>query len=69
MTRFLCRPTRQQLTPEDLQAVAEFGDWLKAQHAKPTPPVRRPQACNCGANKLIAVACWERCKSRQETHQ
>lgn len=69
MSRFLCGPQRQQLTPEDLQAVAEFEAWL-ATHPRevrpPADPVRRPSACNCGANKLIAVACWERCASRQE---
>lgn len=27
-------------------------------------PVRRPQDCSCGANKLISVACWEGCASR-----
>lgn len=24
----------------------------------------RPQSCDCGANKLIAVACHERCSAR-----
>lgn len=28
----------------------------------PTPP--QPHLCNCGANKLISVACHERCASR-----
>lgn len=32
----------------------------------PTPP--QPHRCNCGANKLISIACHERCASRT-THQ
>lgn len=58
---FLCGP--RQPTTEDMQIVAGFKGWLTTQ-ARKRRRVRRPQACNCGANKLISVACWEGCASR-----
>lgn len=63
---FLCGPRKP--TDTDLQVVAEFGQWLTDHPHPPRPqprPVRRPQACDCGANTLIAVAHLDTCTSRR----